>query len=229
MRILVVEDEPDAARMLAKGLRESAYAVDIAKDGEEACYQASIADYDAIVLDVMIPRLDGVAVCKQLRGEGKAVPILMLTAKDAIEARIAGLDSGADDYMTKPFAFSELLARLRALVRRGSRPLLPDRLVIDGLEIDTRAHRVEKAGKEITLTSREFALLECLARRKGEVVGRAEIAEHVWDENYDAFSNVIEVYVRRLRLKLDTPGTESMIRTRRGEGYQLVASSPSLP
>jgi DNA-binding response OmpR family regulator len=124
LRILVVEDEPDAARMLAKGLRESAYAVDMAKDGEEACYQASIADYDAVVLDVMIPRLDGVAVCKQLRREGKVVPILMLTAKDAIEARIAGLDSGADDYMTKPFALSELLARLRALVRRGSRPLL---------------------------------------------------------------------------------------------------------
>ncbi len=229
MRILVVEDEPDAARMLAKGLRENAYAVDIARDGEEACYQASIADYDAIVLDVMIPRLDGVAVCKQLRREGKVVPILMLTARDAIESRIAGLDSGADDYMTKPFALSELLARLRALVRRGSRPLLPDRLVIDGLEIDTRAHRVQKAGKEITLTSREFALLECLARRKGEVVGRAEIAEHVWDENYDAFSNVIEVYVRRLRRKLDTPGTDSMIRTRRGEGYQLVGSGPVLP
>ena len=215
--------------MLAKGLRERAYAVDIAKDGEEACYQASIADYDAIVLDVMIPRLDGVAVCQRLRREGKVVPILMLTAKDAIEARIAGLDSGADDYMTKPFALSELLARLRALVRRGSRPLLPDRLVIDGLEIDTRAHRVRKAGKEIALTAREFALLECLARRKGEVVGRAEIAEHVWDENYDAFSNVIEVYVRRLRRKLDAPGADSMIRTRRGEGYQLVASSPVFP
>ena len=229
MKILVVEDEPDAARMLAKGLRERAYAVDIAKDGEEACYQASIADYDAIVLDVMIPRLDGVAVCQRLRREGKVVPILMLTAKDAIEARIAGLDSGADDYMTKPFALSELLARLRALVRRGSRPLLPDRLVIDGLEIDTRAHRVQKAGKEIALTAREFALLECLARRKGEVVGRAEIAEHVWDENYDAFSNVIEVYVRRLRRKLDAPGADSMIRTRRGEGYQLVASSPVFP
>ncbi len=229
MKILVVEDEPDAARMLAKGLRERAYAVDIAKDGEEACYQASIADYDAIVLDVMIPRLDGVAVCQRLRREGKVVPILMLTAKDAIEARIAGLDSGADDYMTKPFALSELLARLRALVRRGSRPLLPDRLVIDGLEIDTRAHRVRKAGKEIALTAREFALLECLARRKGEVVGRAEIAEHVWDENYDAFSNVIEVYVRRLRRKLDAPGADSMIRTRRGEGYQLVASSPVFP
>ena len=229
MKILVVEDEPDAARMLAKGLRERAYAVDIAKDGEEACYQASIADYDAIVLDVMIPRLDGVAVCQRLRREGKVVPILMLTAKDAIEARIAGLDSGADDYMTKPFALSELLARLRALVRRGSRPVLPDRLVIDGLEIDTRAHRVQKAGKEIALTAREFALLECLARRKGEVVGRAEIAEHVWDENYDAFSNVIEVYVRRLRRKLDAPGADSMIRTRRGEGYQLVASSPVFP
>lgn len=222
MRILVVEDEPDAARMLAKGLREQAYAVDVARDGEEASYQASIADYDAIILDVMIPKRDGIAVCQQLRREGKTVPILMLTAKDALEARIAGLDSGADDYLTKPFAFAEMLARLRALVRRGNRPLLLETIRVANLEIDTRAHRVFNEGVEITLTSREYALLEFLAMRKGEVVGRAEIAEHVWDENYDAFSNVIEVYVRRLRLKLDKPNSESMIRTRRGEGYQLV-------
>ncbi len=223
MRILLVEDEPDAARMIAKGLREQTYAVDVVGDGEAACYQASIADYDAIVLDVLLPLKDGLAVCRQVRGEGVAIPILMLTARDSVEARIAGLDSGADDYLTKPFDFGELLARLRAVIRRGSRPLLPERLRIQDLELDTRAHRVFKRGHEVPLTAREYALLEYLARRGGEVVGRAEIAEHVWDESYDAFSNVIEVYVRRLRKKLDDPGSESVIRTRRGEGYALNA------
>jgi two-component system, OmpR family, copper resistance phosphate regulon response regulator CusR len=222
MRLLLVEDEPDAARMVAKGLREQAYAVDVVADGEAACYQASIADYDAIVLDVLLPLKDGFEVCRQLRRDGLAVPILMLTARDAVEARIAGLDCGADDYLTKPFAFGELLARLRALIRRGARPPLPERLRIADLELDTRAHRVWKRGGEVALTAREYALLEYLARRAGEVVGRAEIAEHVWDENYEPFSNVIEVYVRRLRSKLDDPGAESLIRTRRGEGYELA-------
>ena len=222
MRILLVEDEPDAARMLAKGLRERSFAVDVAGDGEAACYQAAIADYDAIVLDVLLPRMDGLAVCRRLRADGVTVPILMLTARDAVDARIAGLDSGADDYLTKPFDLGELLARLRALVRRGGRPLLPERLRIGDLELDTRAHRLVKRGREIALTAREYALLEFLARRGGEVVGRAEIAEHVWDEHYDPFSNVIEVYVRRLRRKLDDPGSESVISTRRGEGYVLV-------
>jgi two-component system copper resistance phosphate regulon response regulator CusR len=225
MRILLVEDEPDAARMVAKGLREHAYAVDVVADGEAACYQATIADYDAIVLDVLLPLKDGLEVCRHLRKEGATVPILMLTARDAVDARIAGLDSGADDYLTKPFDFGELLARLRALVRRGARPLLPERLRFADLELDTRAHRVAKRGREISLTAREYALLEYLARRAGEVVGRAEIAEHVWDERYEPFSNVIEVYVRRLRSKLDDPGSESLIRTRRGEGYELVRSA----
>ena len=222
MRILLVEDEADAARMVAKGLREQAYAVDIAADGVAACYQAAIADYDAIVLDVLLPLKDGLGVCRQLRGEGSLVPILMLTARDSVEARIAGLDSGADDYLTKPYDFGELLARLRALIRRGARPLLPERLRIGELELDTRAHRLLKRGREIPLTAREYALLEYLARRGGEVVGRAEISEHVWDESYEPFSNVIEVYVRRLRRKLDDAGAESLIRTRRGEGYELV-------
>ena len=208
--------------MLAKGLREHAYAVDTARDGEEACYQAEITDYDAIILDVMIPRLDGFAVCQRLRGQGKTVPILMLTARDAVEARVAGLDSGADDYLTKPFAFAELLARLRALVRRGGRPLFPESVSIGGLTIDTRSQRVSRHGKEILLTSREYGLLECLARSPGAVLGRSQIAEHVWDEEYDPFSNVIDVYVRRLRRKIDEPGGESLIRTRRGEGYQLL-------
>jgi DNA-binding response OmpR family regulator len=222
MRILLVEDEPDAARLIAKGLRESAYAVDVAHDGEAACLKASSADYDAIVLDVMLPRKDGLAVCREVREAGSSVPILMLTARDAVEARVAGLDSGADDYLVKPFAFDELRARLRALIRRRDRPLLPDRLFLGPLELDTRGHRVLKDGREVPLTAREYNLLEYLARRAGEVVGRGDIAEHVWDERYDEFSNVIDVYVQRLRRKLDDRGAESMIRTRRGEGYELV-------
>jgi two-component system copper resistance phosphate regulon response regulator CusR len=229
MRILLVEDEPDAARMIAKGLREQAYAVDAVADGEAACYQASVADYDAIVLDVLLPLKDGLEVCRQIRRDGASIPILMLTARDSVEARIAGLDSGADDYLTKPFDFGELLARLRALIRRGARQLLPERLRIADLELDTRSHRVFKRGREVPLTTREYALLEYLARRGGEVVGRAEIAEHVWDESYEPFSNVIEVYVRRLRRKLDDPGSESLIRTRRGEGYALVQPSEDRP
>lgn len=224
MRILLVEDEPDAARILAKGLRERAYAVDVVADGEAACYQAEIADYDAIVLDVLLPRQDGLSVCRQLRRDGAPVPILMLTARDSVESRIEGLDSGADDYLTKPFDFGELLARLRALIRRGARAPLPERLRIADLELDTRSHRVAKGGRDVPLTAREYALIEYLARRVGQVVGRAEIAEHVWDENYEPFSNVIEVYVRRLRAKLDAPGEPSLIRTRRGEGYELAPS-----
>jgi len=222
MRLLLVEDEPDAARMLAKGLREHAYAVDVAADGEAACYQAAIADYDAIILDVMLPVRDGFEVCRQLRREGLAVPILMLTARDGVEARVRGLDSGADDYLQKPFDLRELLARLRALLRRGVRPPLPERLEVAGLALDTRARRVLRGGRELPLTTREYALLEYLARRAGEVVGRADIAEHVWDDRYDPLSNVIDVYVQRLRRKIDLPGRESLIRTRRGEGYQLV-------
>ena len=221
MRILLVEDEPDAARMVAKGLREHAYAVDVVGDGQAACEHAASADYDAIVLDVLLPMKSGLEVCRQLRREGRSVPILMLTARDSVDARITGLDSGADDYLTKPFDFGELLARLRALVRRGARPMLPERLRISGLELDTRAQRVFKRGREVPLTTKEYALLEYLARRRGEVVSRSDINEHVWDEKYD-FSNVIDVYVRRLRLKLDDPGSESLIRTRRGSGYELV-------
>ncbi len=222
MRLLLVEDEPDAARILAKGLREQGYAVDVAADGPTACYQAAMADYDAMLLDVMLPGQDGFAVCRQLRAEGLTVPVLMLTARDAVDDRVTGLDSGADDYLEKPFDFRELLARVRALLRRGGRPPLPDRLVVGDVEVDTRARRAFRAGRELPLTAREFALLEYLARRAGAVVGRAEISEHVWDESYDPLSNVIDVYVQRLRRKLDVRGRASLIRTRRGEGYQLV-------
>ncbi len=222
MRILLVEDEPSAARFIAKGLREATYAVDIAADGTSAAIQCQQNDYDAVVLDVMLPGRDGLSVCRELRAAGSDVPVLMLTARDAIEARVAGLDAGADDYLTKPFDFRELLARVRALTRRDRRPLAPARIDVGDISIDVPARRVYRRGGEVSLTSREYALLEFLARRAGEVVGRAEIAEHVWDEHYDPFSNVVDVYIQRLRRKLDEPGVPSAIRTRRGQGYQLL-------
>jgi DNA-binding response OmpR family regulator len=224
MRILLVEDEPHAAHVLAKGLREQTYAVDVAADGETAIFQAATTDYDAVILDVMLPVRDGFAVCRTIRESGCAVPILMLTARDAVDARIEGLDCGADDYMSKPFDFGELLARLRALVRRGRLPLLPERLIVGPLAIDTRTRSVRVRSRDVSLTAKEYALLEYLARRAGDVVSRADIAEHVWDEHYDPVSNVVDVYIQRLRRKLDRPGSESCIRTRRGEGYQLAAA-----
>ncbi len=224
MRILLIEDEPDAARMLAKGLREQSYAVDVAPDGRDAGFRVETTDYDAVILDVMLPGKDGFEICRELRAAGAAVPVLMLTARDAIEARITGLDSGADDYLTKPFDFGELLARLRAVIRRGARPPLPEVLRIGPIEVDTRARRVLKDGREVQLTTREYALFEFLARREGEVLGRAEIAEHVWDEAYDPMSNVIDVYIQRLRRKLDSEGAKSVIMTRRGEGYALASA-----
>jgi DNA-binding response OmpR family regulator len=227
MRILLVEDEPRAAQMLAKGLREQAYAVDLARDAEEALYQAAITDYDIVILDVMLPRADGFSVCQQLRASGATVPVLMLTARDEIESRIQGLDCGADDYVTKPFDFGELLARLRALVRRGHRPLTPQRLTVGPLEIDTRARRAKRSGRYVELTAREYALLEFLMIHAGAVVGRAAIAEHVWDASYDPLSNVIDVYIQRLRRKIERPGTPALLLTRRGEGYMIDSSDPT--
>jgi two-component system copper resistance phosphate regulon response regulator CusR len=223
MRVLLVEDEPSAARVLMKGLREQAYAVDLAADGEAALVQIGTSDYDAVVLDVMLPLRDGVSVCRTIRQSGSTVPILMVTARDAVEARIEGLDCGADDYLVKPFDFRELLARLRAIIRRGRQPLLPERVTVGTLTLDTRARRVHLGKREIPLTAKEYALLEYLVRRAGDVVSRLDIAEHVWDENYDPLSNVVDVYIQRLRRKLDPSSGESLIRTRRGEGYQLVA------
>ena len=221
MRVLLVEDEPHAAHVLAKGLREQTYAVDLAVDGDSAVFQVGTTDYDAVILDVMLPVRDGFAVCRTIRESGCAVPILMVTARDAVEARIEGLDSGADDYLVKPFDFGELLARLRALIRRGRQPLLPERLTVGTLVLDTRGRRVRVRNRAVLLTAKEYALLEYLARRAGDVVSRGDIAEHVWDEHYDPLSNVVDVYVQRLRRKLDAPASPSMIRTRRGEGYQL--------
>jgi two-component system copper resistance phosphate regulon response regulator CusR len=208
--------------MLAKGLREQSYAVDLATDGEAAVYQLAINDYDLIILDVMLPIKDGISVCREGRATGSAVPILMLTARDAIEDRIQGLDTGADDYLVKPFDFHELLARIRALLRRGP-ALRPDQINVADLIIDIRSRSAKRGGRTIQLTAKEYALLEFLARRAGDVVTRSEIAEHVWDENFDPFSNLIEVYIQRLRRKLDEGHRVKLIRTLRGEGYQLAA------
>lgn len=224
MRILLVEDEPTAARMLAKGLREHAYAVDVAATGDEGLYQAEITDYDAVILDIVLPGRDGLQVCRHLRKSGSTIPVLMLTARDAIDARIAGLDSGADDYLTKPFDFGELLARLRAVIRRGHRPLAPLTVRAGSIELDTRSRLATRKGREIGLTAREYALLEYLMLHAGEVVGRAALAEHVWDASYDPMSNVIDVCVQRLRRKIDEPGDASLILTRRGEGYMVPRS-----
>jgi two-component system copper resistance phosphate regulon response regulator CusR len=207
--------------MLAKGLREHAYAVDVATTGDDAVYRAAITDYDAIVLDVLLPGKSGLQVCRELRQGGSVVPILMLTARDTVENRIAGLDSGADDYLIKPFDFGELLARLRAVVRRGRRPLTPTIINIGSLELDTRARRASRRGRSLELTAREYALLEYLVLHANEVVGRAAIAEHVWDTAYEPLSNVIDVCIQRLRRKIDEPGKASVIVTRRGEGYML--------
>jgi len=220
LRILLVEDEPSAARMMAKGLREQTYAVDVAQDGEGALYQANVNDYDLIILDIMLPGKDGFEVCRELRAAGSPVPVLMVTARDTIDDRVEGLDTGADDYLTKPFDFRELLAHIRALLRRGQ-SLQPDTIKVDDLEIDTMARQVRRGGRGVYLTAKEYALLEYLARRAGEVVARADIAEHVWDESFDPFSNLIEVYVQRLRRKIDDGHATKLLHTRRGAGYVL--------
>ena len=220
MRILVVEDEPAAAAVLAKGLREHAFAVDVASDGAAALEQAGTNDYDLIILDVLLPRISGLDLCSRLRRDGLDVPILMLTARGEPDQRVQGLDAGADDYLPKPYHFPELLARVRALLRRGP-AFTPSVLSFHDLAIDTRARRVERAGHPIPLTTKEYALLEYLLRRQGHVVGRADIAEHVWDDSFDPMSNLIEVYIQRLRRKIDDGHAVKLIHTRRGAGYLL--------
>jgi two-component system copper resistance phosphate regulon response regulator CusR len=222
VRVLLVEDEPRVAGFIAKGLREQAYAVDIAGDGEQALYLAAVNAYDLVILDVMLPRKDGHQVARELRHGGFHAPILMLTARDAVDDRVAGLDSGADDYLTKPFDFKELLARLRALSRRpaGVRPQV---VKIGDLTLDTGRHAAERSGRPVSLTAKEYALLEFLVLNEGRVVGREQIAQHVWDESFDPLSNVIDVYIKRLRAKLDAGYRRRLIQTRRGEGYILAA------
>lgn len=222
MRILLVEDESGVAGFVAKGLREQTYAVDLARDGEQGLHLASVNEYDLIILDVMLPIKSGHTVCRELRAGGFRTPILMLTARGTVDDRVAGLDCGADDYLTKPFDFKELLARLRALRRRAA-VLRPERLSVADLTLDTASHAVTRRGKRVNLTAKEYALLEYLVLNQGRLVGREQIAQHVWDENFDPFSNIIDVYIKRLRAKMDTRAAERLIHTRRGEGYLLSA------
>src|SRR5258706_8734905 len=222
MRLLVVEDDPDMARFITRGLGEQAYAVDAVSTGEAAIERAATNPYDAVILDVMIPPPDGLEVCRRLRRDGFDAPILMLTARDAVHNRVEGLDSGADDYLVKPFEFAELLARLRALLRRRGAPHQPIIELAD-LRIDTRSHRITRGGHELTLTTKEYALLEYLAVNAGRVMGREEIAEHVWNGGFGPFSNLIEVYIGRLRRIVDRHPAPKLIHTIRRAGYILEA------
>ena len=222
MRVLVVEDERPIADFISKGLSEQGYAVDIAHDGDEALQWADIADFDAIVLDVMLPVRDGIEVCSTIRRRGLSIPILMLTARDAVEDRVRGLNSGADDYLVKPFAFAELLARLQALTRRGSLMMGPV-LRVDDLLLDTTTREVSRQGTTMDLTSKEHALLEYLMRHPNQVLTRTMIAEHVWNYDFDNATNVIDVHIRNLRRKVDDPFRMKLIRTVRGVGYRIAA------
>ena len=224
MRVLLVEDEIKMSRAIRRGLEREGYAVDAALDGNDGLHRATEWDYDAIVLDVMLPGLDGLEVCRRLRRAGRWAPVLMLTARDGVADRIRGLDVGADDYLVKPFAFGELLARLRALVRRGARER-PAVLEVGDLALDPAAHTVTLSGRSVPLSTREFALLEFMMRNAGQVLSRPAILEHVWDYNYDGMSNVVDVYVGYLRRKLEQPPGQVRIRTVRGVGYGLDPAS----
>jgi len=215
MRLLIVEDEPRLLRTLSKALREEGYAVDTAADGEDGAFKALNAEYDAVILDVMLPGVDGWEILDRLRKE-KATPVLMLTARDATGDRVRGLDSGADDYLVKPFELDELFARVRAIIRRHAGRSHP-KLVAGDVEIDTRARRVQLGGKAVTLTAREYAILEYLALHRGEVISRSELYEHLFDENEDTLSNLLDVHVHGIRRKLRA----DLIVTRRGEGYLI--------
>jgi two-component system OmpR family response regulator len=222
MRLLVVEDDVKLARALQRGLQREGYAVDVSRNGDEALLQTDVYDYDAVVLDVMLPGRDGFSICRAMRQREHWAPVLMLTARDDVSDRIRGLDAGADDYLVKPFDFGELLARLRALIRRGPTER-PSVLTIGDLEVDPAKRIVMRAGNEVELTPREFALLEFLARHAGEVVSRARLLEHVWDELYGGSTNVVDVYVGYLRKKLELPDGPRLIRTVRGVGFMLEA------
>ncbi|HOA98485.1 two-component system response regulator RppA [Candidatus Sordicultor fermentans] len=220
MRILVVEDEKRLAEVIKKGLVEEGYSVDVAYDGAEGQYMAESASYDLVILDIMLPKKDGVTICQELRIRGINTPILMLTAKDSVEDRVKGLDSGADDYLVKPFAFSELVARVRALLRREALSKA-SKLQVGNLVMDTLTREVWRGDKKIELTAKEYAILEYFMRHPNMVVTRTMLMEKVWDYDFEGISNVIDVYIRRLRLKLDEEGAESIIETVRGAGYRL--------
>jgi two-component system OmpR family response regulator len=222
VRLLLVEDDATLARALSRGLRHEGYAVDVATDGDAALLQAAVWDYDGILLDIMLPGTDGLGVCRTLRERECWAPVLMLTARAQVEDRICGLDVGADDYLAKPFDFGELLARLRALLRRAPAER-PARLEVGDLVIDPARHEVSRAGTTVTLTAREFAVLEFLGRRVGQVITRTELLEHVWDQNYEGSTNIVDVYVGYLRKKLEQPFGRPLIRTVRGVGWSLEA------
>jgi two-component system OmpR family response regulator len=224
VRLLLVEDDDKLARAVTRGLRREGYAVDVAADGEAALVQVAVWEYDAIVLDIMLPRRDGIAVCAALRERGCWAPVLMVTARGEIPDRVRGLDAGADDYLPKPFSFEELLARLRALLRRAPAER-PTRLEVGDLVVDPAAHTVTRAGTPVELTAREFAVLEYFIRHEGEAVTRTRLLEHVWDENYIGSTNVVDVYVGYLRRKLELPFGRPLIRTLRGVGWTLEGSS----
>ncbi len=225
MQILIVEDEEKIGNFLRRGLLEESYAVDIAADGEEALYKFDINEYDLVILDLMIPKVDGLSVCRQIRQKNTNIPVLVLTAKDSLEDKVAGLDAGADDYMTKPFSFTEMLARIRALIRRGNKAD-PAILTIDNLTLNPATRTAQRGNKTIILTAREYALLEYFMRHQNVVLTKTQLLEHVWDYNYDGLSNIVETYVKYLRQKTKTgPKDRELIYTLRGSGYIMKAGS----
>ncbi len=228
MRILFAEDDERLREALVRGLREHAFAVDAVADGNAAIAKAASNDYDVIVLDILMAGRDGLGACRELRKRRVDTPILLLTALDELTDKVAGLDAGADDYLTKPFAFEELLARLRALMRRRRGDVLPSTIVVGDLEVDTHRRLARRGTRTIPLTAKEFAFLEYLARNAGRVVTRAEITGHVWDDNHEPGANLLDVYVSRLRRKVDAGGERPLLHTRRGMGVMLAASDPAL-
>jgi len=225
MRILLVEDDESVSSFVRRGLVQEGFSVDVSPDGRDAFHRALEEPYDVIVLDILIPFMDGMEVLAQIRKQGSRVPVLILSAKDCVEDRVRGLDCGADDYLVKPFSFAELTARIRALLRRGT-----DQgqavVQVEDLEIDLAAHKVTRNGTRIVLTPKEFSLLEYLVRNRGNVLTRTMIAEHVWDQHFDSFSNVIDVYIRYLRAKVDDMSSKKLIHTIRGVGYVLATEAP---
>jgi two-component system OmpR family response regulator len=222
VRVLVVEDEPKMGEIIARGLNRAGYATDVVRDGEDGVWMAAATPYDVVILDVMLPGLDGFELCRRLRMNGDWTPVLMLTALDGVDDRVVGLDAGADDYLTKPFSFAELLARLRALVRRHPAPR-PTVLQVGALHLDPAARRVWRGTTEIALSPKEFSLLELFMRRAGSVVSRLELLDHGWDRSYENRSNIVDVYVGHLRDKIDRPFGAASLETVRGAGYRLSA------
>jgi heavy metal response regulator len=225
MHVLVVEDEKKVASFIQRGLEAEHYTVDLAYDGEDGLTQLFDGDYDLLILDVMLPKRDGLSMLREVRKRGVQTPVLLLTARDTLADKVAGLDLGADDYLTKPFAFEELLARVRALLRRGA-PTQPLTLTLADLSLDPMTHQVTRAGKKIDLTAKEFSLLEFFLRNPGRVLSRALIAQHVWGVDFDTFTNVIDVYVKYLRKKIDSDFEPKLIHTVRGAGYVMRESEP---